>query len=95
MGESRKGTKFDGLFESRQGERASASAAQPEAQEPRRAAKASGSGGGKRSDADYRQVSAYVRRDTYQKVKIALLEEDREFSDLVEELLEGWLESRS
>ena len=94
MGKSRKGTKFDGLFESRQGGQAS-SAAQPEAQEPRRAAKASGAGGGKRSDADYRQVSAYVRRDTYQKVKIALLEEDREFSDLVEELLEGWLESRS
>jgi hypothetical protein len=44
---------------------------------------------------DYRQVSAYVRRDTYQKAKIALLEEDREFSELVEELLQGWLASRS
>jgi hypothetical protein len=94
VGKSRKGTKFDGLFEGRQGGRAS-SAAQPEPREPRQTTKASGVGRGKRSDADYRQVSAYVRRDTYQKVKIALLEEDREFSDLVEELLEGWLESRS
>ncbi len=28
---------------------------------------------GKRSDAGYRQVSAYVRRDTHRKVKMALL----------------------
>jgi hypothetical protein len=90
---SRKGTKFDGLFEGRQGEQAP-SAARPGPRESRRAAKAP-AGGGKRSDVDYRQVSAYVRRDTYQKAKIALLEEDREFSELVEELLQGWLASRS
>lgn len=50
---------------------------------------------GKRSDSDYRQVSAYIRKDTHQEVKIALLQEEREFSELVEELLRAWLESRS
>ena len=50
---------------------------------------------GKRSDADYRQVSAYIRKDTHQQVKIALLQEEREFSELVEELLSGWLEART
>ena len=51
--------------------------------------------GGKRSDSDYRQVSAYIRKDTHQQVKIALLQEEREFSELVEELLRDWLESRT
>ena len=50
---------------------------------------------GKRSDGDYRQVSAYIRKDTHQQVKIALLQEEREFSELVEELLSGWLEART
>lgn len=51
--------------------------------------------GGKRSNDEYRQVSAYVRKDTHRRVKMALLEEDREFSELVEELLNDWLDSRS
>ena len=51
--------------------------------------------GGKRSNDEYRQVSAYVRKDTHRRVKMALLEQDREFSDLVEELLNEWLDSRS
>jgi hypothetical protein len=50
---------------------------------------------GKRSDGDYRQVSAYIRKDTHHQVKIALLQEEREFSELVEELLSGWLEART
>jgi hypothetical protein len=50
---------------------------------------------GKRSDNDYKQVSAYIRKDTHQQVKIALLQEEREFSELVEELLSGWLKART
>ena len=50
---------------------------------------------GKRSDADYKQVSAYIRRDTHFKVKLALLQEGREFSELVEELLGEWIASRT
>ena len=52
-------------------------------------------GVGKRSDNDYRQVSAYIRKDTHQRVKIALLQEEREFSELVEELLSSWLDART
>jgi hypothetical protein len=52
---------------------------------------------GKRSDPDFEQVTAYIRRDTHKDVKIALLRDDqgREFSELVEELLVGWLKSRT
>jgi|GEM_PF-976838 len=52
---------------------------------------------GKRSHPDYEQVTAYIKTLTYQEVKIALLREGqkREFSELVQELLDNWLESRS
>ena len=44
---------------------------------------------GKRSDPDFEQVTAYIRKHTHQGVKIALLKEGRgqEFSELVEGLL--------
>ncbi len=52
---------------------------------------------GKRSDPDYEQVTAYIRKDTHRDVKIALLSEGdgREFSELIQELLEQWLKSRT
>lgn len=50
---------------------------------------------GKRSNTDYRQVSAYIRKDTHRRVKMALVEEDRQFSELVAELLEDWLDERT
>jgi hypothetical protein len=48
---------------------------------------------GKRSDTNYTQVTAYLRKDTHQAVKIRLLQEGkgREFSELLQELLDGWL----
>lgn len=50
---------------------------------------------GKRSNPDYEQVTAYIRRDTYKATKIALLEEEEgDFSDLVESLLAEWLDRR-
>jgi hypothetical protein len=58
------------------------------------AVRAVGVGVGKRSNAEYRQVSAYIRKDTHRKVKMALLEEDQEFSELVGQLLEDWLDTR-
>lgn len=52
---------------------------------------------GKRSDPDFEQVSAYIKKETYRDVKIALSREgrDRKFSELVETLLSKWLQSRS
>jgi hypothetical protein len=52
-------------------------------------------GVGKRSNAEYRQVSAYIRKDTHRKVKMALIEEDQQFSELVGRLLKEWLDTRS
>ena len=51
---------------------------------------------GKRSDPNFTQTTAYVRAQTYRDVRIALLEEGegREYSELVEELLSGWLKGR-
>ncbi len=90
-----RGGKFDAVIRAR-GERA---------ERTRRDGRGSGDGGapvptgtsslGKRSNADYRQVSAYIRKDTHRRVKMALLEEDREFSELVAELLENWLAERT
>ena len=52
---------------------------------------------GKRSHPNYEQVTAYIKKDTYQEVKITLLREGqkREFSELIQELLEDWLKSRT
>lgn len=48
---------------------------------------------GKRTDPDFAQVTAYIRKTTHRGVKLRLLQEGqgREFSELVEELLAGWL----
>lgn len=58
---------------------------------------------GKKSDPNYRQVTAYVRKDLYKNVSDALYDESRgrpdakrkEFSELVDELLEQWLQGRN
>lgn len=50
---------------------------------------------GKRSHPDYTQAPAFVRKDTYKAVKIALLNAERglDYSDLVEGLLTAWLKN--
>jgi hypothetical protein len=52
---------------------------------------------GKRSDADFVQVTAYIHKDIHLNVKIALLKsgDDKDFSELVDGLLAGWLKSRT
>ena len=45
----------------------------------------------KRSDPAYQQVTAYIRKDTYTAARKLLLDDGREFSELVEELLGGWV----
>ena len=52
---------------------------------------------GKRSDPDFEQITAYIRKQTHHGVKIALLQEGKgqEFSELVEGLLAKWLKARS
>jgi hypothetical protein len=50
-------------------------------------------GSGKRSDPDYVQISAYIRKDTHRQAKRKLLEEgdERDLSDVIEELLKNWV----
>jgi hypothetical protein len=50
---------------------------------------------GKRSSAEYRQVSAWIKRSTYAEVRLRLFvhENGREFSELVQELLDEWLKT--
>jgi hypothetical protein len=78
--------KFDELVRARNKDQA------PTLQDPGRP---SAPAAGKRSDSDYKQVSAYIRKDTHFKVKLALLQEGGEFSELVEELLGEWVASRT
>jgi hypothetical protein len=49
---------------------------------------------GKRSDPTYRQISTYVRSDLYRSVKRELLMDERDFSDLMDELLGEWVSKR-
>lgn len=51
---------------------------------------------GKRSDPNYEQVTAYIRKDTHLAVKIALLQEGqgREFSELLQDLLGDFLSTQ-
>ncbi|PZO20903.1 MAG: hypothetical protein DCF25_05925 [Leptolyngbya foveolarum] len=46
---------------------------------------------GKRSDPTYTQVGCYLPRALNNKVKVKLVEDSRDFSDLVAELLTDWL----
>ena len=51
---------------------------------------------GKRTDPEYNQVTAYIRKSTHYEVKLRLLQEGqgREFSELVENLLGAWLQGQ-
>jgi uncharacterized Rmd1/YagE family protein len=61
---------------------------QTEIETPRR-----GRPNGKRSNENFRQVTAYIGTETYKQTKMKLLANDnkQEFSELVDELLNRWL----
>lgn len=46
---------------------------------------------GKSADPDYVKLTSYIRKDTHLQVKKKLLDEDKEISELVEELMVEWL----
>ena len=50
---------------------------------------------GKRSHPDYTQVGAYIPKTLSKRVKMLLLEEEKDFSELVTELLEEWVNQQS
>ena len=58
--------------------------------------RAAGVSTGKSNDPDYTAALAYIRKNTHQAVKVALISagQQQDFSELVEELLTKWLKSR-
>jgi hypothetical protein len=88
-------SKFKGILD-RAKERDSVMPAE-ETLPPSPAPKKRGRPSGKRSDAEYVQVTAYIHKNTHRDVKITLLKsgDDKDFSDLVDSLLADWLESRT
>jgi hypothetical protein len=54
-------------------------------------------GKGKRSSANYHQVNVYLKKETSNGAKIALLKnkDERDFSELMEDLLSTWLATQN
>ncbi|PSB27550.1 hypothetical protein [Chlorogloea sp. CCALA 695] len=93
-------SKFKGLLDAAKGkdpEKQEAEVNQPQLMAESEQPPKRGRPKGKRSHPDYEQVTAYIKKDTYQEIKISLLREGqkREFSELIQELLEDWLKLRS
>ena len=88
-------SKFQGIIDAAKGREDTASTPAPRGMSTKRQVR--GRPCGKRSDPDFEQVTAYIRKQTHQGVKIALLQEGKgqEFSELIEVLLAKWLGSRS
>lgn len=90
-------SRFQSIFEARQEPQPTQE--KPQRRETPRPSPAASSRGpgrppGKRSDPDHVQITAYIRRSTHHAVKLRLLEQggDKDFSELVEDLLAEWLE---
>lgn len=49
---------------------------------------------GKRKHQEWVQITAYLRRESHRDAKIALIEEEFDLSDLLEYLVDNWLEGR-
>jgi hypothetical protein len=49
---------------------------------------------GKRQNPAYQQISAYVKRDIYEKVRRELVGKSEDFSDLLDEWMQQWLASK-
>lgn len=48
---------------------------------------------GKKNNPKYKQVTVYLREEAHRSAKKVLLDEERDFSELVDELLEQWLQT--
>jgi len=46
---------------------------------------------GKRSNPDYVQVGAHIPKDLHRQVKRRLFDQERDFGDLMTELLQAWM----
>lgn len=79
-------SKFDGIFAAKgKGTKKPAVTAQ--------VTRASKRPAGKRSDPDYTQITAYIRKGTHEDVMRAIYKK-QELSELIEELLAGWFKKQ-
>lgn len=93
------GSKFQGLLDAAgkgskpKAKKATSRKAAPAKAEPKQAERKTA----KSKDPDFEQITAYIRKDTHQETKIALLQEGKgqQFSELVETLLAKWLKAQS
>ena len=79
-------SKFEGIFAAK----GSKGAKKPS---PAQTTRTSSRPPGKRSDPDYTQITAYIRKDTHEGVMRAIYKR-QELSELIEELLSGWLKKQ-
>lgn len=64
--------------------------AEPEL-EPERSAGKTGRPPGKKSNPSYAQVTVYLRKDLHRTAQKLLFDDKRQFSDLVDELVDRWV----
>jgi hypothetical protein len=83
MSKKKDGSRFDELFGAVRGE---ATAKQPDSKPTRKS---------KSTDSDYVRTTVYLPKRLHKQLKAAAADEEREMSDILEQLVEQWLKSRS
>ena len=90
-------SKFNDILKAAKERETREEATTPPDKPPEKPAKRKGRPKGKRSNPEYEQVTAYIKKETYRQIRIALLQESsaQDFSELVEQLLEEFLRTRN
>lgn len=50
---------------------------------------------GKKSDPSYTQVTGYIKMETYRALKVRCAQDDIEISEVLQDLIEAWLDSNA
>jgi len=99
-------TRFDGLFQqAKRGERGSEPDVEPVKHSDVQKSKRSDAQMleqsndqttklGKSKDPEYKRTTVYLRKQTHLKLRAAAMEDEREMSEILNELAEAWLASR-
>ena len=84
-------TRFSGLFKAANVEKPNEAidAPSPKTREQEPSARK-----GKSSDPDYKRTTIYLSKQLHKRLKAAATDEEREISEIVEQLVSAWLENR-
>jgi hypothetical protein len=69
--------------------------AQPESTAPEQPHRSAGRPPGKKTDPAYRQVTVYLQDDVHRAARKLLLDDRKQFSDLVNELVTEWVKRKN